>query len=76
MYTHKLKNSLTADFNDTLKFSFLQYIEAKYKVSYIQGSHKNFRKKNLGKKNKNLGKNYQKFLSKIKEICIISLILF
>ena len=35
-----------------------------------------FQKKNLGEKNKNLGKNYQKFLSKIKEICNISLILF
>ena len=35
-----------------------------------------FQKKHLGKKNKNLGKIYQKFLSKIKEICNISLILF
>ena len=32
--------------------------------------------KNLVKKNKNLGKNYQKFLTKIKEIWNISIILF
>ena len=35
-----------------------------------------FQKKKSREKNKNLGKNYQKFLSKIKEICNISLILF
>ena len=40
------------------------------------GFPQNFQKKNLGKKNKNLGKKFQKFLSKIKEICNISLILF
>ena len=40
------------------------------------GFPKKFQKKNLVKKNKNLGENYQNFLSKIKEICNISLILF